>query len=54
MSEHIAEHIPALIEAMKEVPNYNRDEKLRIKRVENFRAIYHFGINTCNFRVAKK
>jgi len=45
MSEHIAEHIPALIEAMKEVPNYNRDEKLRIKRVENFRAIY-IGINS--------
>lgn len=34
MNEHIREHIPALIEAIKEVPNYNKNNS--VKRVENF------------------
>jgi predicted deacylase len=36
MSEHIAEQIPALLAAAKEVPNYARDSKM--PRIENFRA----------------
>ena len=36
MSEHIAEHIPALLEAAKEAPNYTKDATM--PRIENFRA----------------
>lgn len=34
MNEHIREHIPALIEAIKEVPNYSKQNP--VKKVENF------------------
>ncbi|WP_404317298.1 M14 family zinc carboxypeptidase [Malaciobacter canalis] len=34
MSEHIREHIPALIEAIKEVPNYSKENP--VKKVEKF------------------
>ncbi|WP_201352144.1 M14 family zinc carboxypeptidase [Hydrogenimonas urashimensis] len=38
MIEHIREHIPALIAALKEVPNYAKET--RMPRPENFRATY--------------
>lgn len=36
MTEHINEHIPALIYALSEVPNY--DKTMRLPRIENFLA----------------
>jgi len=38
MREHIREHIPALLVAGREVPNYSKKNSL--SRVENFRATY--------------
>ena len=38
MIEHIREHIPALIAALKEVPNYAKEAQM--PRPENFRATY--------------
>ena len=38
MIEHIREHIPALLTAARETPNYKRDDK--IPRPENFRATF--------------
>ncbi|WP_457593839.1 M14 family zinc carboxypeptidase [Hydrogenimonas sp.] len=38
MIEHIREHIPALLAAVKEAPNYRRGDSL--PRPENFRATY--------------
>ena len=38
MIEHIREHIPALIAALKEAPNYARENSM--PRPENFRATY--------------
>jgi len=43
MIEHIREHIPALLSAAKEVPNYSRDNTL--PRPENFRATF-VGVDT--------
>ncbi|RXJ87548.1 M14 family zinc carboxypeptidase [Arcobacter sp. CECT 8985] len=45
MNEHLREHIPALIEALKEVPNYDKDNPL--KRVENF-EVKEIGSNHVN------
>ncbi len=38
MIEHIREHIPALLTAARETPNYKRDDK--IPRPQNFRATF--------------
>jgi len=38
MREHIREHIPALLVAGREVPNYSKKNSL--SRVENFRGNY--------------
>ncbi|AXX92357.1 peptidase [Malaciobacter molluscorum LMG 25693] len=47
MNEHIREHIPALIEALKEVPNY--DKKNSLQRVENF-EVEEIGSNHVNLK----
>ena len=47
MNEHLREHIPALLAAVKEVPNY--DKKSKIKRVDSF-EITEIGSNHANLK----
>ena len=47
MDEHLREHIPALLAAVKEVPNY--DKKNKIKRVDSF-EITEIGSNHANLK----
>ena len=42
MDEHLREHIPALLAALKEVPNY--DKRSSVKRVDSF-EVTHIGSN---------
>ncbi len=47
MDEHLREHIPALLAAVKEVPNYDKNNK--IKRVDSF-EITEIGSNHANLK----